>query len=71
LVLCLFNIIKDLSAKEISELANKFKDFEVAQVAILTRQTKFQLLFKDTPFKVPPKACWQPPPKKKHSKANQ
>jgi len=37
-VLYLFNIIKDLPTKEISELANKFKDFKVAQVAILTRQ---------------------------------
>jgi hypothetical protein len=30
LVLRLLNIIKDLPAKEISELANKFKDFKVA-----------------------------------------
>jgi len=37
LVLHLLNIIKDLSAKEISELTKKFKDFEVAQMAILSR----------------------------------
>jgi hypothetical protein len=30
LVLRLLNIIKDLPTKEISELANKFKDFKVA-----------------------------------------
>jgi len=30
LVLHLLNIIKDLPAKEINELANKFKDFKVA-----------------------------------------
>ena len=29
-VLCLFNIIKDLPVEEISKLANKFEDFEVA-----------------------------------------
>ena len=29
------------------------------------------MLPKGTPFKVPLKAYWQPPPKKKHSKANQ
>ena len=36
-VLRLLDIIKDLPAKEISELTNKFKDFKVAQVAILTK----------------------------------
>jgi len=36
-VLYLLNIIKDLPAKEIGELANKFKDFKVAQMAILIR----------------------------------
>jgi hypothetical protein len=30
LVFRLFNIIKDLPAKEMGELANKFKDFKVA-----------------------------------------
>ena len=30
LVLCLFNIIKDLPAEEMGELVNKFEDFEVA-----------------------------------------
>ena len=34
------NIIKGLPAKEISKLVNKFKDFKVAQVAILTKQTE-------------------------------
>ena len=29
-VLCLLNIIKDLPAKEMGKLANKFKDFKVA-----------------------------------------
>ncbi|XTI90609.1 hypothetical protein V2W45_1470567 [Cenococcum geophilum] len=54
LVLRLLNIIKDLPTKEIGELANKFKDFKV----------ELQLLPKGTPFKVPLKARWQPPPKK-------
>jgi hypothetical protein len=40
-------------------------------VAILTRQTELRLLPEGALFKVPPKACWQPPPKKKHGKANQ
>ena len=39
-VLRLLNIIKDLPAKEMGELANKFKDFEVAQMAILIRQVE-------------------------------
>ena len=70
-VLRLLNIIKDLPAKEISELAEKFKDFKVAQMAILSRQAELRSLPKGAPFKVPPKARWQPPPKKKHSKVNQ
>ena len=53
------------------ELTNKFKDFEVAQMAILTRQAELQSLPKGAPFEVPQKARWQPPPKKKHGKANQ
>ena len=40
-------------------------------MAILTKQVELQLLLKGTLFKVPLKARWQPPPKKKHSKANQ
>ena len=40
-------------------------------MAILTRQAELQSLPKGTPFEVPPKAHQQPPPKKKHSKANQ
>ncbi|XTI86895.1 hypothetical protein V2W45_1467548 [Cenococcum geophilum] len=60
-VLWLLNIIKDLPTKEISELANKFKDFEI----------ELRLLPEGAPFKVPLKACWQPPPKKKYGKANQ
>ena len=40
-------------------------------MAILTRQVELQLLPKGAPFKVPLKAYWQPPPKKKHGKANQ
>jgi hypothetical protein len=40
-------------------------------VAILTRQIELRLLPKGAPFEVPPKACWQPPPKKKYGKANQ
>jgi len=36
-VLRLLNIIKDLPTKEMGELANKFKDFKVAQMAILIR----------------------------------
>ena len=40
LVLCLLNIIKDLPTKEIGELVNKFKDFKIAQIAILIRQAK-------------------------------
>jgi len=40
LVLRLLNIIKDLPAKEMSELAKKFKDFKVAQIAILSRQVE-------------------------------
>ncbi|XTI90972.1 hypothetical protein V2W45_1470843 [Cenococcum geophilum] len=43
-VLRLLNIIKDLPAKEIGELANKFKDFKV----------KLQLLPKGALFKQPP-----------------
>ena len=69
-VLRLLNIIKDLPAKEMGELANKFKEFKVAQMAILTRQAELRLLPEGAPFKVPPKARWQPPPKKKHGKAN-
>ncbi len=34
-------------------------------MAILTRQAELQSLFKGTPFKVFPKAYWQPLPKKK------
>ena len=40
-------------------------------MAILIRQVELWLLPKGTPFEVPQKAHWQPPPKKKHSKANQ
>ena len=40
-------------------------------MAILAKQAELQLLPKGAPFEVPPKARWQPPPKKKHSKANQ
>ena len=40
-------------------------------MAILTRQAELQLLPEGTPFKVSLKAYWQPPPKKKYSKANQ
>ena len=40
-------------------------------MAILTRQAELRLLPKGAPFKVPLKACQQPPPKKKHGKANQ
>ncbi|XTI92162.1 hypothetical protein V2W45_1471788 [Cenococcum geophilum] len=43
-VLCLLNIIKDLPAKEIGELTNKFKDFEV----------ELRLLPKGALFKQPP-----------------
>jgi len=38
------------------ELASKFKDFKVAQIAILSRQAELRSLPKDAPFKVPPKA---------------
>ncbi|XTI85728.1 hypothetical protein V2W45_1466562 [Cenococcum geophilum] len=61
LVLRLLNIIKDLPTKEIGEFADKFKDFKA----------ELRLLPKGAPFKVPLKARWQPPPKKKHGKANQ
>ena len=40
-------------------------------MAILTRQVELRSLPKGAPFKVPQKARWQPPPKKKHGKANQ
>ena len=40
LVLRLLNIIKDLPTKEISELTKKFKDFKIAQIAILNRQVE-------------------------------
>ncbi len=40
-------------------------------MAILTKQAKLQSLPKGILFKVPPKAHWQPPLKKKHSKTNQ
>jgi len=70
-VLRLLDIIKDLPAEEMGELANKFEDFEVAQMAILTRQAELRSLPEGAPFEVPPKARWQPPPKKKHGKANQ
>ena len=40
-------------------------------MSILARQVELQLLPKSTPFEVPLKAHWQPPPKKKHGKANQ
>ena len=40
-------------------------------MAILTRQAELQLLPEGIPFEVPLKACQQPPPKKKHGKANQ
>ena len=40
-------------------------------MAILTRQIELQLLPKGALFEVPLKARWQPPPKKKHGKANQ
>ena len=71
LVLRLLNIIKDLPTEEMGELADKFKDFEVAQMTILTRQVELRSLPKGAPFKVPLKARQQPLPKKKHSKANQ
>jgi len=53
LVLCLLNIIKDLPTEEIGKLANKFKDFKVAQMAILTKQAELQLIPKGAPFEVP------------------
>jgi len=56
LVLRLLNIIKDLPAKEMGELAGKFKDFKVAQIAILSRQAELRSLPKGAPFKVPLKA---------------
>ena len=40
-------------------------------MAILVKQVELQLLPKGAPFEVPPKARWQPPPKKKYGKANQ
>ena len=40
-------------------------------MTILTRQAELRLLPEGVLFKVPPKAYWQPPPKKKYSKANQ
>ena len=40
-------------------------------MAILTRQAELQLLPEGIPFEVPLKARQQPPPKKKHGKANQ
>ena len=70
-VLRLLDIIKDLPAEEMGELAGKFEDFEVAQIAILSRQAELRSLPEGAPFEVPPKARWQPPPKKKHGKANQ
>ncbi|XTI82955.1 hypothetical protein V2W45_1357437 [Cenococcum geophilum] len=70
-VLRLLDIIKGLPAEEMGELADKFEDFEVAQMAILSRQAELRSLPEGAPFKVPPKARWQPPPKKKHGKANQ
>ena len=39
-------------------------------MAILVKQVELQLLPKGALFKVPLKAHWQPPPKKKYSKAN-
>ena len=69
-VLRLLDIIKDLPAEEMGELANKFEDFEVAQMAILIRQAELRSLPEGAPFEVPQKARWQPPPKKKHGKAN-
>ncbi len=43
----------------------------MAQIAVLTKQAELQSLPEGTPFKVPLKAHQQPPPKKKHGKANQ
>ena len=40
-------------------------------MAILTRQAELRSLPEGASFEVPPKAYQQPPPKKKHSKANQ
>ena len=40
-------------------------------MAILIKQVELWLLSKGTPFKVPLKAYWQLPPKKKYGKANQ
>jgi hypothetical protein len=40
-------------------------------MTILTRQVELRSLPEGAPFEVPPKARWQPPPKKKHGKANQ
>ena len=39
-VLRLLNIIKDLPTEEMGKLTNKFKDFEVAQMAILIKQAE-------------------------------
>ena len=40
-------------------------------MTILTRQVELRSLPKGALFEVPPKARQQPPPKKKHGKANQ
>jgi len=40
-------------------------------MAILSRQVELRLLPEGALFKVPLKACWQLPPKKKYSKVNQ
>src|SRR6266567_8575453 len=40
-------------------------------MAILTRQAELRSLPEGALFEVPLKARWQPPPKKKHGKANQ
>ena len=40
-------------------------------MAILSRQAELRSLPEGAPFEVPQKARWQPPPKKKHGKANQ
>ena len=55
-VLRLLDIIKDLPTKEMGELANKFKDFKVAQMAILIRQAELRSLPEGAPFEVPQKA---------------
>ncbi|XTI83541.1 hypothetical protein V2W45_1361745 [Cenococcum geophilum] len=49
-------------------LLNIIKDLPTKEMGELANKFKD---FKGAPFKVPLKARWQPPPKKKHSKANQ